>query len=131
MKSQLYHCDSDDVEQMKVFVLCEAVTPAMGPLTLLRADDSEVIRARSAYRFNTRLTDAAVEELLGGKPAAAALVGPAGTTAFRRYESLLPLRQPDSDSELRLRDRSVAVRDAVGVRITRTGLSGWRAISRA
>ena len=81
-KSQLYHCDSDDVEQLKVFVLCEAVTPAMGPLTLLRADDSEVIRARSAYRFNTRLADTEVEELLGGRPAATELVGPAGTTAF-------------------------------------------------
>lgn len=82
VKSQLYHCDSDDVEQMKVFVLCEAVTAEMGPLTILRADDSEVLRIRSAYRFNTRLTDAQVGELLGGRPSETALIGPAGTTAF-------------------------------------------------
>jgi hypothetical protein len=82
VKSQLYHCDSDDVEQMKVFVLCETVTPAMGPLTVLRADDSEVVRNRSEYRFNTRLTDEQVEQLLGARPAETPLVGPAGTTAF-------------------------------------------------
>jgi hypothetical protein len=101
VKSQLYHCDSDDVEQMKVFVLCEAVTPAMGPLTLLRADDSEVIRTRSAYRFNTRLADAEVEELLGGKPAAAALVGPAGTTAFVDTSRCFHYGSRIQDSELR------------------------------
>jgi hypothetical protein len=82
VKSQLYHCDSDDVEQMKVFVLCEEVTPAMGPLTFLRADDSETVRARYDYRFNTRLTDEQVEQSLGGRPIATALTGPAGTTAF-------------------------------------------------
>ena len=30
-KSQLYHCDSDESEQVKIFVLCEPVTPSEGP----------------------------------------------------------------------------------------------------
>ena len=81
-KSQLYHCDSDEVEQVKVFVLCEEVTPRSGPLTMLSASSSQLVRDRMGYRYNTRLTDEQAYESLGSRGAETALTGPAGTTAF-------------------------------------------------
>ena len=81
-KSQLFHRDSTDTEQMKVFVLCDAVTPASGPLTFLPAAPSETLSGKAAYRYNTRLTDTQVRELLGAATAPMAILGPAGTTAF-------------------------------------------------
>ncbi len=81
-KSQLYHCDSDEAEQVKVFVLCEDVTRDTGPLTFLPASQSQVIRDRVQYRYKTRLSDDAVREAAGGPLQEIALTGPAGTTAF-------------------------------------------------
>jgi hypothetical protein len=82
LKSQLYHCDSDEAEQIKVFVLCDHVTPATGPLTFLPADQSQVVRDRTRYKYKTRLTDQEVSESLGGLDSQVALTGPTGTTAF-------------------------------------------------
>jgi hypothetical protein len=82
LKSQLYHCDSDEAEQMKVFVLCDEVTPATGPLTFLPARQSQVVRDRTGYRYKNRLTDQEVSDALGGLNSEVALTGPAGTTAF-------------------------------------------------
>src|SRR5262245_29743639 len=56
-KSQLYHCDSDDLEQVKVWVLCNEVTPESGPLTLLPAADSDLVRKTIAYRYDMELND--------------------------------------------------------------------------
>jgi hypothetical protein len=82
LKSQLYPCDSDEAEQMKVFVLCDEVTPATGPLTFLPARQSQVVRDRTGYRYKNRLTDQEVSDALGGLDSEVALTGPAGTTAF-------------------------------------------------
>ena len=68
---------------MKVLVLCDAVTPESGPLTFLPAAPSETLHRKVTYKYNTRLTDTQMRELLG--PAAVAptaIFGPAGTTAF-------------------------------------------------
>ena len=82
-KSQLYHCDSDEGEQVKVFVLCDQVTPASGPLTMLSAARSQTVRDHFGYKYNQRLTDDQVYEALGSRDLVhTALVGPAGTTAF-------------------------------------------------
>lgn len=81
-KSQLYHCDSDEAEQVKIFILCEEVTSASGPLTFLDAASSQVVRDRVNYQYKTRLTDAQVRDALGAPPAEIALTGPPGTTAF-------------------------------------------------
>lgn len=82
LKSQLYHCDSDEAEQIKVFVLCDEVTSATGPLTFLPASQSQVVRDRTAYRYKNRLTDQEVSDALGGLGSEVALVGSAGTMAF-------------------------------------------------
>jgi hypothetical protein len=82
LKSQLYHCDSDEAEQIKVFVLCDEVTPATGPLTFIPADRSQLVRDRTGYRYKTRLTDLDVSDSLGGLDSEVALTGPSGTTAF-------------------------------------------------
>lgn len=81
-KSQLYHCDSDEAEQMKVFILCEEVTPEKGPLTFVPASQSQVIRDRVQYQYKTRLSDEAVREASNGELCEIALTGPPGTTAF-------------------------------------------------
>ena len=50
--SQLYHCDWDDVSQIKVFVYASDVRdPAGGPLTLLDARSSQSVRDRLDYRY--------------------------------------------------------------------------------
>jgi hypothetical protein len=81
-KSQLYHCDSDDVEQIKVWVLCEQVTPETGPLTLLPAAESELVRKKVGYQYDMLLTDERVSEILSGLNAQRQFVGPPGTVGF-------------------------------------------------
>ena len=81
-KSQLYHCDSDEAEQVKVFVLCEAVTPSEGPLTFLAAAQSQQVRDHVQYRYKHRLTDDDVRSVVGPAPREVTLTGPPGTLAF-------------------------------------------------
>jgi hypothetical protein len=81
-KSQLYHCDSDDVQQVKVWVLCNEVTPEDGPLTLLPAADSDLVRKNVGYRYDMLLTDAQVTEVLGGRHTERQFLGPPGTVGF-------------------------------------------------
>ena len=81
-KSQLYHCDSDDVEQVKVWVLCEHTTPDTGPLTLLPVTESELVRKQVDYTYDMLLPDERVSEVLGGLGAARQFLGPPGTVGF-------------------------------------------------
>jgi hypothetical protein len=81
-KSQLYHCDSDDVEQVKVWVLCDEVTPETGPLTLLPAAESDLVKKTIGYRYDTAVTDDQVSEVLGSRKAEHQFVGPPGTVGF-------------------------------------------------
>jgi len=81
-KSQLFHCDSDDVEQVKVWVLCEETTPETGPLTLLPSAESELVRKRVGYTYDMLLTDEQVSEVLGEQAAPRQFLGPPGTVGF-------------------------------------------------
>jgi hypothetical protein len=81
-KSQLYHCDSDDVEQVKLWVLCDDVTAETGPLTLLPPAESDLVRKKTGYRYDTLLQDEEVSAILGGRDKEQQFVGPAGTTGF-------------------------------------------------
>jgi hypothetical protein len=81
-KSQLYHCDSDDVEQVKVWVLCEETTPETGPLTLLPVAESDLVRKKVGYTYDMLLPDERVSEVLGGLNAARQFLGPPGTVGF-------------------------------------------------
>ena len=56
-KSQLFRRDSDEIEQVKMFVLCDEVTPASGSLTCLPAAPSETLRSKAAFKYNNRLAD--------------------------------------------------------------------------
>jgi hypothetical protein len=79
--SQLYHCDGDDITQVKVFVYCSDVTPASGPLTVLDAKTTRRLQERTAYQFRDRLSDEKVRRIIGdatGHP----ILGPSGTMAF-------------------------------------------------
>jgi hypothetical protein len=81
-KSQLYHCDSDDTEQVKVWVLCNEVTPETGPLTLLPAAQSDLVRKKVGYTYDMLLTDEQVSEVLGAQAAPRQFLGPPGTVGF-------------------------------------------------
>ncbi|MBM3820743.1 MAG: hypothetical protein FJW14_17250 [Acidimicrobiia bacterium] len=79
--SQLYHCDGDDITQVKIFVYCTDVTPASGPLTVLDARKTRQLQERTGYQFRDRLSDEKVRKIIGdatGHP----ILGPSGTTAF-------------------------------------------------
>jgi len=77
--SQLFHCDGDDVRQVKVFVLCSDVDETSGPLTLLDSEASSQVMAATKYRFRQRLSDAQVHAVVeAGREVS--VLGPAGTT---------------------------------------------------
>jgi hypothetical protein len=50
---------------MKIFVLCSAVTPAQGPLTLLDAHTSRTVRRRLDYHFGGKLKDKRLAGMIG------------------------------------------------------------------
>ena len=49
--SQLYHCDHDDVRQMKIFVHVSDVDEASGPLTIINANASQKLRKKLNYSY--------------------------------------------------------------------------------
>ena len=79
--SQLYHCDGDDVTQVKVFVYCTDVDAKSGPLTILDASTSSEVLKRTGYEFRDRLTDDQVRGAVNGV-LEQAIVGSVGTTVF-------------------------------------------------
>lgn len=79
--SQLFHCDGDDVTQIKVFVYCSHVDMASGPLTALDAATTRAVQSRTGYRFRDRLTDDQVQQAVSAARHHAFLGCP-GTTVF-------------------------------------------------
>ena len=79
--SQLYHCDGDDMTQVKVFVYCSDVDAASGPLTVLDAQTTDIVQRRTGYCYRNRLSDEQVVAVTGSA-GGYAILGPAGTTAF-------------------------------------------------
>lgn len=63
--SQLFHCDGEDLRQIKIFVLCSAVGPENGPLQLMDAATSARLRRTTAYQYRARMTDERAAEVLG------------------------------------------------------------------
>jgi hypothetical protein len=64
--SQLFHCDHDDLRQVKVFVLCSEVSDDNGPLTVLDASASRRVKQALHYRYggrSLRIADEQVDEL--------------------------------------------------------------------
>ena len=79
--SQLYHCDGDDVTQIKVFIYCSDVNPASGPLTVLDAATTTTVQRRTNYWYRNRLTDEQVHNAVGTS-GEHPILGPTGTTAL-------------------------------------------------
>jgi hypothetical protein len=99
--SQLFHLDSADVTQLKLFVHCTEVGADSGPLTVLDATRSQQIIDTLDPRFGGgRLADDQVAAILGGDSAGIALTGPPGTATFVdtsrcfHFGSRLPLNAP-------------------------------------
>jgi hypothetical protein len=81
MSSQLFHCDADDTKQVKIFVLCSEVTEANGPLKILDAADSALLRGKLGYRYRDRVTDEEARAAIGERPLVS-LTGAPGTVCF-------------------------------------------------
>lgn len=79
--SQLFHCDGDDVRQIKVFVYCSDVDMASGPLTILDAASSRRVMSATGYQFRQRLTDEDVRAA-AGEARGAPILGKTGSTVF-------------------------------------------------
>jgi len=73
--SQLFHCDHDDLRQVKVFVLCSEVAEANGPLTLLSARASRQVKEAVHYRYGGRSLRVPDDRV-------ASVVAPGEVTAF-------------------------------------------------
>ena len=82
--SQLYHCDWDDVTQVKIFSYAREVKLSAGPLVLIDAKNSQHLRNARDYVFDfqhNRLTDDEAHEIVDASEETA-IIGPPGTTAF-------------------------------------------------
>jgi hypothetical protein len=79
--SQLYHCDGDDVTQVKIFVYCNDVDLPSGPLTLLDADTTRQVQRRTRYWYRHRLTDEQVRAAVDA-PREHVILGSTGTAVF-------------------------------------------------
>jgi hypothetical protein len=82
VSSQLFHCDGDDTRQVKIFVLCGRVSLENGPLMLLNAARSKVLRERAAYKYKDRVTDEHARRLMGDDLQLVPVVGDTGTACF-------------------------------------------------
>lgn len=60
--SQLHHCDFESHIQLKLFVAISDVEQASGPLTVVDAKNSEIIRQSIKYRFGQKIEDAVIEK---------------------------------------------------------------------
>lgn len=60
--SQLFHCDGDDVTQVKIFIYCSHVDAESGPLTVLDAATTRAVQRRTGYQFRDRLSDDQVRQ---------------------------------------------------------------------
>lgn len=82
-KSQLLHCDADDLRIASLFLYCSDVNEKSGPLTLIRAKDSQAMRDGLGYKYGGggyRVSDADAAPYI--KPdSEMTLTGPAGTLA--------------------------------------------------
>lgn len=79
--SQLLHCDGDDTQQIKIFVLCTKVDESKGPLMIMDAVRSKTLRRRLGFTYNNRVTDEEAQRTLGDV-GLTALVGEPGTVGF-------------------------------------------------
>lgn len=82
--SQLYHCDHADVSQVKLFIHATDVGDDVGPLTVIPAKVSAVLRRKLNYYWSNpryRVEDHEVEREIGLSNQVV-LTGKAGATAF-------------------------------------------------
>lgn len=81
--SQLWHCDSIDTAQIKIFLYSNDVGPDSGPLTVVSADASKRVRDAIDYKYigESRVPDEEIDKLV--KPEEIhPITGPAGTCVF-------------------------------------------------
>jgi len=83
-ESQLYHCDFEDVRQVKIFLHCSDVSMDDGPLTVIPADQSRSVKRELRYKYGRagyRISDEAMMNARGTVDEIS-LTGGAGTAHF-------------------------------------------------
>ena len=81
--SQLWHCDSIDLTQIKIFLYSNDVGADSGPLTVVSADASKRVRDALDYKYigEARVPDEEINKLVSGEEIQP-ITGPAGTCVF-------------------------------------------------
>jgi len=82
--SQLFHCDYEDVRQVKIFVHCSDTQPENGPLCAIPAAHSWRIKQSIHYRYggrDFRVPDSVIAPLLPAEEIAQ-FTGPEGSLVF-------------------------------------------------
>jgi hypothetical protein len=82
--SQLFHCDYEDVRQVKVFVSCSETGSENGPLRAISARESQRIKGAVRYKYGDRqfrVRDSVIAGLLPGDEITE-FTGPAGSVTF-------------------------------------------------
>jgi hypothetical protein len=80
-KSQLWHCDDDAGDVLKIFIYCDDVETADGPFELIEPNASQRARAAVGYRYagrRYRVSDEAMSRQVPDRDIVS-LVGPRGT----------------------------------------------------
>jgi hypothetical protein len=103
ISSQLFHCDGDDTRQIKVFILCGDVGEDNGPLMILDAARSKMLRDRVGYEYRNRVEDDEAKRVMGDDLELTAVVGAAGTSCFVDTSRCFHYgSRVDSDADARL-----------------------------
>jgi hypothetical protein len=82
--SQLYHCDDECPTQLKLFIYCDAVTAHDGPLEVVDARQSQMVRDRIGYRYGGRayrVADATMDAFVS-RDEQRAVLGARGTSVL-------------------------------------------------
>ena len=103
--SQLFHCDYEDVRQVKVFVACSDTRSENGPLRAISARQSQRIKDALGYRYGDRrfrVPDSIIADLVPSDEVAE-FMGPPGSVTFIDTSSCFHCGsriQPGSDGRL-------------------------------
>ncbi|MBI4398812.1 MAG: hypothetical protein HY586_06775, partial [Candidatus Omnitrophica bacterium] len=79
--SQLYHCDHEDIRQLKLFIHISNVEESNGPLTVLNQEISELLRQKLRYRYYSKIPDERIHPLIPAHTEQS-ITGASGTLAF-------------------------------------------------
>ncbi|MCB0620602.1 MAG: hypothetical protein KDC43_17530 [Saprospiraceae bacterium] len=79
--SQLHHCDFESERQVKLFIYCTEVTQESGPLVVIDAKRSDLVRDKIGYRYGQKIPDSIIDPIVPPEQQFTAIC-PKGTMVF-------------------------------------------------